>query len=306
MIELRDRERWIAAVLADPEMTAQCKVVAVRLALHHNIGTGRCDPSVDGLAAGACCTSRAVEKAIAFLDKAGWISRSSTRGRHRNRYQLRVERASAHPSKSPDDESETLLTPNGNSGFKQMNPERRDASTPNGGSPQPRTAIRANREENREKEQRKDSPQNPSSHDHRDRGRSAEADSEPEGFSEWWVQYPRRTGEDGARRAYAQIVREGRASPSELMDGVRRYAATRIGQEERYTTTPINWLRNGCWSYQPAPQLQARIGNGFSELAERKARGDWSVYRSPWAHLDDPADHAREADDDDTPRSWEA
>ena len=53
-----DRFRWEQDVLANPQLTAAQKIVLTRLALHLNIKTGRCDPSVKTLATGVGMAER--------------------------------------------------------------------------------------------------------------------------------------------------------------------------------------------------------------------------------------------------------
>jgi uncharacterized protein YdaU (DUF1376 family) len=75
----------------------------------------------------------------------------------------------------------------------------------------------------------------------------------PSGFDEWWSIYPRKKSKDGARKRYAEIVKSGRATERELLDGAMRYASEQAGQDPRYTKHPTTWLNNGCWADEPSP-----------------------------------------------------
>lgn len=248
MIDLRDRELWMRAVLSDDRLTDSAARVAMRLALHLNLTDGRCDPSMQTLARGCGAKTRTAERAIAQLESLGFISRvRSGGGRFSNSYRFRFDSLATIETA----ERQNNRPPSVETGGNADAPDRSDGAPPSVETGHPRQSRRPNIEENIEENMEGGSPPNPSSHDRRNRRRSAEADSEPEGFSAWWDQYPRQTGEAGARKAYGAALREG-ATPGDLMAGVLRYAAERMGQEERYTKTPSNWLHDGCWTDKPA------------------------------------------------------
>ena len=46
----QDRHNWIKAMMLDARLTCRDKMVLTRLALHLNLDTGRCDPTLDLLA----------------------------------------------------------------------------------------------------------------------------------------------------------------------------------------------------------------------------------------------------------------
>ncbi len=56
-----ERFRWIEGVLANPAFTHAQARVLVRLAMHLNVATGRCDPAINTIAVGAAVSSRAVK-----------------------------------------------------------------------------------------------------------------------------------------------------------------------------------------------------------------------------------------------------
>src|SRR4051794_6021543 len=84
----RDRDRWMAGVLADQTLGDGDKCLGVRICLHRNLKTGQCNPSYDRLAAGTAKTIAAIPKQIKRLEHAGWLRRNSTRGRYSNSYEL--------------------------------------------------------------------------------------------------------------------------------------------------------------------------------------------------------------------------
>jgi DNA-binding transcriptional regulator YhcF (GntR family) len=70
------------------------------------------------------------------------------------------------------------------------------------------------------------------------------------GFEKFWLACPRRIGKEAARKAYEKARKT--TSDSELLEGMRRYAATRAGQDEQYTVHPATWLNQGRWADEPA------------------------------------------------------
>ena len=70
------------------------------------------------------------------------------------------------------------------------------------------------------------------------------------GFEKFWLACPRRIGKEAARKAYEKARKL--ASDAELLEGIRRYAATRAGQDEQYTVHPATWLNQGRWADEPA------------------------------------------------------
>ena len=70
------------------------------------------------------------------------------------------------------------------------------------------------------------------------------------GFETFWMACPRRIGKEAARKAYVKARKQ--ASDAELLAGIRRYAASRAGQDETYTAHPATWLHQGRWADEPA------------------------------------------------------
>jgi biotin operon repressor len=70
------------------------------------------------------------------------------------------------------------------------------------------------------------------------------------GFEKFWLACPRRIGKEAARRAYEKARKT--TSDSELLEGIRRYATSRAGQDEQFTVHPATWLNQGRWADEPA------------------------------------------------------
>jgi hypothetical protein len=78
------------------------------------------------------------------------------------------------------------------------------------------------------------------------------------GFEEFWQACPRRIGKAAAEKAYAKAVKQ---TPHQtIMAGIRRYAASRAGQDEQYTVHPATWLNQGRWDDEPAGGSQQGAG----------------------------------------------
>jgi biotin operon repressor len=70
------------------------------------------------------------------------------------------------------------------------------------------------------------------------------------GFEKFWLACPRRIGKEAARKAYEKARKI--ASDFELLEGIRRYATSRAGQDEQFTVHPATWLNQGRWADEPA------------------------------------------------------
>lgn len=73
------------------------------------------------------------------------------------------------------------------------------------------------------------------------------------GFEKFWLACPRRVGKEAARKAYEKARKL--VSDEELLTGIRRYAATRAGQDEQYTVHPATWLNQGRWADESGDYL---------------------------------------------------
>jgi hypothetical protein len=100
-----------------------------------------------------------------------------------------------------------------------------------------------------------------------ERKKAVERESAGQAFKKFWQHYPKREGEDGARREFTRLINEG-IDPKEIIAGAMRYAAERTGEPERFTRSATNWLRDGRWKDPP----KQRKGNGADQAANRPRR----------------------------------
>jgi hypothetical protein len=243
----REREQWICAVLASdlPDVAVR---VAVRIAMHLNIKTGRCDPTYATLTAGTGVPRRTLYRKIELLEAAGWIEIKGTRGRHANQYTLLnpatvvqgLDAANSATQMAPLNSAKVMAPLNAPNGAKT------DTSTvPNRASNSANmVAHRTEKRTEKRTEVEKDSPPSPS-HD------EEQANIEERvAFERFWKVYPRHVAKKAASIAFTAALKNG-TSPENIIEGAKRYAAERDGQDERYTVYSARWLREERWNDQP-------------------------------------------------------
>lgn len=81
-------------------------------------------------------------------------------------------------------------------------------------------------------------------------------------FDEFWQHYPKRTGKDAAKRAWAKAVK--RVDADLIIAGVIRYAADPNLPERQYIPDPGTWLNAGRWDDEPFPDRSS--GNGQQRI----------------------------------------
>jgi hypothetical protein len=96
----RDRDRWTTAMMLDQRLQARTRVILARLALHLNLKTRRCDPSVELLGTEVALhgpsVKRMARRALAEAERRGWIHRTERHGgdaKHKNQtnsYELTI------------------------------------------------------------------------------------------------------------------------------------------------------------------------------------------------------------------------
>lgn len=88
-----------------------------------------------------------------------------------------------------------------------------------------------------------------------ERNRQAEA---AQSWPQWWPEYPHKVGKRDAERAYRAALQ--RATPAELLAGVRRYVATK--PRDRPWCNPATWLTQDRWLDEPAADPREEYPNG--------------------------------------------
>jgi hypothetical protein len=89
------------------------------------------------------------------------------------------------------------------------------------------------------------------------------------GFERFWLACPRRVGKEAAKKAYEKARKL--VSDDELFEGIRRYATSRLGQDEQFTVHPATWLNQGRWADEGSYPTSGQQGSGAKrELTEEE------------------------------------
>lgn len=100
-------------------------------------------------------------------------------------------------------------------------------------------------------------------------------------FEQWWSVYPsgRKQAKAKCLEKYIRIVKAEEATPMELLEGARRYAAAGYSGS-KYVAQPMTWLNQGRWADEdiptPGDKTDERSGKasrptGFAALADELA-----------------------------------
>ncbi|MFG1266899.1 helix-turn-helix domain-containing protein [Xanthobacter sp. DSM 14520] len=267
-----DKYRVIQAALRDLELGTTAKAVFGLLVDHRNAHSGQCNPSIVRLAALLGKSEDAISRAVKELESRGWIAARRVRGERTN-YTIMFERAGRETGCTD------ATTPRVNAGGPD--PAHEEGTRGNAGATPRNNAGRGTREnaaltkeENKRKEQGGDIPPTPRIEVFGPEEEPARTpvpepvrSSRPQinveafdrDFQEWWAQYPKQEGQDGARREYRAARLRG-ATQADLLGGAKRYAAACQGKEPRFITMPVYWLRDGRWRDIPEPARSTHPG----------------------------------------------
>jgi hypothetical protein len=242
----KERDKWICALLAAelPHATAR---IAVAIAMHLNVDSGRCIPGYPTLAHASSVPERSVYRHVELLERAGWIEIERATGCV-SQFYLRTPANSMAvvPEPTPANSMAGVPLPN-------------RADTPAKSSTNPchtvadikrRTAKRTAKTLSRA-----------SARETRPSG-SSSSDQGGDGFEDWYRNYPKHVAKGAALKAYQRIIKTGEASAADLLNGCMRYAAERDGQDPKYTKHPATWLNQKCWLDESAAPAAPSAGNG--------------------------------------------
>lgn len=96
-----------------------------------------------------------------------------------------------------------------------------------------------------------------------------------DGFDDFWSVYPRRIGKGKARVKWKQSLKKTDAAT--IIDGARKYAEQRAGEEPKYTAHPASWLNAERWLDEPDPEFRQR-GNRRDEFDALFKQATQQVY----------------------------
>lgn len=70
-------------------------------------------------------------------------------------------------------------------------------------------------------------------------------------FEAFYTAFPKHVARGAAEKAYVKALEE--ASPAQILTGATAYAASRAGEEYKFTKAPSAWLNQKCWLDEIAP-----------------------------------------------------
>jgi len=270
-VSLLDKWRAMQAAFLDTELGATAKNVFGLLLDHRNGQTGQCNPSIARLAEKLGVGRHAVMRAIKELEVRGWLSARRTQG-ERTDYVLRFPESSdpdqtgcnnatgvreAYRGTSSENATTTRSENATGTGCKKATriPETKPVKESIGGDIPPTPRMQDSGPEGVQPHHPVPEPVRSS------RPQIKVMEEADRDFADWWAQYPKQEGEDGARREY-RAARQRGATAAELLNGAMRYAASVGGKEPRFITMPIYWLRDGRWKDSSQP---VRINSPVSD-----------------------------------------
>lgn len=88
-------------------------------------------------------------------------------------------------------------------------------------------------------------------------------------FDLFWAEVPKKVAKPKARAAFKAALKK--KSAAEIITAMRRYAATRLGQDEQFTAHPASWLNAERWDDEQAgskadPETAAKL-NKWNKLS---------------------------------------
>lgn len=102
----------------------------------------------------------------------------------------------------------------------------------------------------------------------------------PEMFVRFYTIYPRRIGKKAAEKAWAKAIKDG-AEPELVIQAAQRYAASRVGQDPKYTPHPATWLNQGRWEDEPERTTFAPLNQTDANIQAFLNQGQPTLYALP-------------------------
>lgn len=267
-----ERDDWMRSVLASKLPHAAARL-AVRIALHLNVDSGRCDPSSPTLAAESNVGERSVYRLIDLLEHQEWITVTRINGRVNQYTLLYPTTAKAMAGVTTAKAMAGVTTAKAMAGvterplpnFAPTTAKSTPPPLPNrGGTTANRVAVKKRKTDKRKQKEKsqtlppdfaapdskQDAPANPDRKTFDNKNRDVKDFTAA--FAEFWSAYPKRVAKEQARKAFAAAVKRG-ADPAALIAGAKRYAAERAGQDPKFTKHPATWINAECWLDEVAP-----------------------------------------------------
>jgi hypothetical protein len=280
----RERHVWQERIAAAGGLSAGLRLLAIRLSMHKNLGTGRCFAGYEKLAAETLTTMRSAMRQIATLERLGWIAVTRGGGSGKaNEYRFLIP--------------ETTETMTGVSQF-ECDQKTMTQESPQYGRGSYRASEResAHAREDRSGARASDGPSpggrtNPAAaaKNERERGRAGASrtvggKSRPDsGYLELQQVWAVRGWVDDHTegwRAYAAAI-SGKVSPSAILGGAQRWvreindpqflpALPKWIKDEGWRKSPPKYYRQGEKTGRAQPDLlrESLLAGGYSEFAD--------------------------------------
>ena len=231
-------EKWklLGAIMADSSLPCSAKVIAFSILDHLNTKTGRCDPSLVGLAERTSTPKRTVIRAIQALVDAGYFRVRHGGGRRRRNSYMPAWETVTPETPFDDQETVTFETEKGDI----LDQETVTPETPEHG--------------NRTREE----------HEKKTLGENAES------FERFFTTYPSRRPHSNPRKPAQQkfeaAVKHG-VDPEDIIRGAKNYAryVAAEGTDPKYVAQAVTWLNQERWTEHQEPPAPA--GPAYSGAA---------------------------------------
>jgi len=246
----KDRDDWIKAIVAVDceEISPTAKIVAIRIALHHNVESGQCNPSLPAVALGTGMSERNVRRMLNELEEAGWLIVHKSRG---GRCSLDIYNSHTFELSVPLTRTRlSALNPDTVVRDKEPNPDKPGRLTRTNRVANPDTVVRQENCEITAKRTAKIESPPPDLGD-QDSGRRQSDDAAD--FERFWNAYPKKVDKADARRAYLSVIRKKLATPEQMIAAAQHYAVEQSGNARRYIKNPATWLNKGSYANDPDP-----------------------------------------------------
>lgn len=118
-------------------------------------------------------------------------------------------------------------------------------------------------------------------------------------FDEFWGAYPKKVSKAAARKIWKRLMK-AKTDPGEIIDGARRYAAVKVGEDRAFIKNPDGWLNGERWldnaeHLKPPEKPGAALREFKAAIARAEANGqsDFTGSGQNRDRENDIADHGR-------------
>lgn len=93
-------------------------------------------------------------------------------------------------------------------------------------------------------------------------------------FAAFYAAYPRKKAPKDAEKAWLKAIKNG-ADPETVILAAKKFAATRVGQDPKFTPYPATWLNRGEWANEDE-QPQLRVVGGYQPFVSNRDPNAWT------------------------------